>query len=85
MGTPAAHHTAVAVASTIAEGVRHRPRQSNILLTEDMSVGTFGHPWERTPRIFGELLVSTIVATSCALSTADPDVESRVGFAEGLS
>lgn len=30
-------------------------------LTEDMSTGTFGHPWEQTLCVFGESLVSTLV------------------------
>jgi hypothetical protein len=32
-----------------------------IFLTEDMSTGTFGHPWEQTLCVFGEPLVSTLV------------------------
>ncbi|GAA2590883.1 hypothetical protein GCM10010435_81980 [Winogradskya consettensis] len=32
-----------------------------IFLTEDMTTGTFGHPWERTLCVFGEPLVSTLV------------------------
>ncbi|WP_246594970.1 DUF2716 domain-containing protein [Actinoplanes auranticolor] len=32
-----------------------------IFLTEDMSTGTFGHPWERTLCVFGEQLVSALV------------------------
>ncbi|WP_433731906.1 DUF2716 domain-containing protein [Actinoplanes sp. CA-051413] len=34
-----------------------------IFLTEDMSTGTFGHPWEQTLCIFGEQLVSALVPT----------------------
>ena len=34
-----------------------------IFLTEDMSTGTFGHPWERTLCVFGEPLVSTLATT----------------------
>jgi hypothetical protein len=34
-----------------------------IFLTEDMSTGTFGHPWEQTLCVFGEPLVSTLVPT----------------------
>lgn len=34
-----------------------------IFLTEDMSTGTFGHPWEQTLCIFGEPLVTTLVPT----------------------
>lgn len=30
-------------------------------LTEDMSTGTFGHPWEQTLCVFGEPLLSTLV------------------------
>ncbi|WP_222105925.1 DUF2716 domain-containing protein [Catellatospora sichuanensis] len=32
-----------------------------IFLTEDMSTGTFGHPWEQTLCVFGEPLVSALV------------------------
>jgi hypothetical protein len=32
-----------------------------IFLTEDMNVGTFGHPWEQTLCVFGEPLVSSLV------------------------
>ena len=32
-----------------------------VFLTEDMSTGTFGHPWEQTLCVFGEPLVSTLV------------------------
>ncbi|SDZ21211.1 Protein of unknown function [Micromonospora pattaloongensis] len=32
-----------------------------IFLTEDMSTGTFGHPWEKTLCVFGEPLVSSLV------------------------
>jgi hypothetical protein len=32
-----------------------------IFLTEDMSTGTFGHPWEQTLCVFGEPLVSTLI------------------------
>ena len=32
-----------------------------IFLTEDMSMGTFGHPWEQTLCVFGEPLVSNLV------------------------
>jgi hypothetical protein len=32
-----------------------------IFLTEDMSMGTFGHPWEQTLCVFGEPLVSALV------------------------
>lgn len=32
-----------------------------IFLSEDMSVGTFGHPWEYSICIFGELLVKAII------------------------
>ncbi|MFI7547453.1 DUF2716 domain-containing protein, partial [Actinoplanes sp. NPDC049599] len=34
-----------------------------IFLTEDMSTGTFGHPWEQTLCVFGEHLVSALVPT----------------------
>ena len=33
----------------------------SIFLTEDLGVGTFGHPWEQTLCVFGEPLVSTLV------------------------
>jgi hypothetical protein len=29
-------------------------------LTEDMTAGTFGHPWEQTLRVFGDQLVSAL-------------------------
>ena len=32
-----------------------------IFLTEDMSTGTFGHPWQQTLCVFGEPLVSALV------------------------
>jgi len=32
-----------------------------IFLTEDMSTGTFGHPWEQTLCVFGEPMVSALV------------------------
>jgi hypothetical protein len=32
-----------------------------IFLTEDMTAGTFGHPWEETLCVFGERFVSTLV------------------------
>jgi hypothetical protein len=32
-----------------------------IFLSEDMSSGTFGHPWQQTLCVFGESLVSTLV------------------------
>jgi hypothetical protein len=32
-----------------------------IFLTEDMTTGTFGHPWEQTLCIFGERLVSVLL------------------------
>jgi hypothetical protein len=32
-----------------------------IFLTDDMSTGTFGHPWEQTLCVFGEPLLSTLV------------------------
>ncbi|MCW6005292.1 DUF2716 domain-containing protein [Micromonospora sp. CPCC 205371] len=32
-----------------------------IFLTEDMSTGTFGHPWEQTLCVFGEPLLSVLV------------------------
>jgi hypothetical protein len=31
-----------------------------IFLTEDMTAGTFGHPWEETLCVFGERFVSTL-------------------------
>jgi hypothetical protein len=35
----------------------------SIFLTDDMSTGTFGHPWEQTLCVFGEQLVSTLAPT----------------------
>jgi hypothetical protein len=32
-----------------------------VFLTEDMSTGTFGHPWQQTLCVFGEPLVSALV------------------------
>jgi Protein of unknown function (DUF2716) len=32
-----------------------------IFLTDDMSMGTFGHPWEQTLCVFGEQLVDQLV------------------------
>jgi hypothetical protein len=34
-----------------------------IFLTDDMSTGTFGHPWEQTLCVFGEQLMSALVPT----------------------
>ncbi|MEV0456522.1 DUF2716 domain-containing protein [Catellatospora methionotrophica] len=33
----------------------------HIFFTEDMSTGTFGHPWEQTLCVFGEPLVSALI------------------------
>jgi hypothetical protein len=32
-----------------------------VFLSEDMTVGTFGHPWEQTLCVFGDPLLSTLV------------------------
>ncbi len=35
----------------------------HIVLTEDMTIGTFGHPWEQTLCVFGAALVDTLAQT----------------------
>jgi hypothetical protein len=32
-----------------------------VFLTEDLSAGTFGHPWEQTLHVFGEPLLTILV------------------------
>ena len=55
--SPAAHAGTEWPVSVYPDGDYH------VFLTDDLGAGTFGHPWERTLCVFGELLVATLAAT----------------------